>query len=209
MPVASNHKLAVRPIVAGVHLRAQSRNRSSTVGAVARDAHGALFLISAWHVFAVNGAVVDGDPVFQGDGSTVPVAHAGRQWSSAALDIAAARLQPNVSGVGHALGIGDIGAVVAPVVGMPVVKSGLATGVTEGVIAAVGPSGEIVVVPPPWMPVGYELTATGDSGALWLHRDSHGAVAFHRKGDPTPGAMKSFALCVGDALAALGLSALV
>lgn len=77
------------------------------------------------------------------------------------LDCAAAliRLSPTV---GRILGIGKLTKESAPAVGMRVLKSGAATGVTEGIITSIE-SGQVLIECEA-LPANYALTKPGDSG---------------------------------------------
>lgn len=201
MPVAPNHKEAFRPLRAGVHVKGRANARAGTIGLFALDAAGARYLVTCRHVLEGPGGLVDGDDVLQGAGTSDVVARASAAHASAGLDVAAARLIVQAACEPAAAGIGPWSAPAAPVVGQRVVKAGYATGVTEGVVDDVSGS-DVRIVPPPGFPATYRLTATGDSGALWLDRDTRAAVALHRRGDA---GSASLAVDVRAALAALSL----
>jgi hypothetical protein len=65
---------------------------------------------------------------------------------------------------------------------MCVCKSGLATGVTEGIIDEVEDS-RVIIKPLSGFPETYNLSDVGDSGALWVERETQQAVALHTSGN--------------------------
>jgi hypothetical protein len=94
--------------------------------------------------------------------------------------------------------LADLGAVrgtQSPRVGMKVVKSGRTTGVTRGVIDGTD-GAEFTVVPDPDFPAPRgEISASGDSGSLWLESASLLAVGLHYagEGDPDPAGERAWA----------------
>lgn len=82
-----------------------------------------------------------------------------------------------------------------PIVGMAVVKSGLTTGVTYGMIDGVS-FDEFTVVPElSSSSFKDELSAPGDSGSIWLDRLTGKAIGLHYAGetDPAPEAERAWA----------------
>jgi hypothetical protein len=135
---------------------------------------GVPYLISAKHVLAGNRPGI-GDAICQPAGAKdiAIVERVGER-----LDCAAARL---VEGQPFALEILHIGTPAAPgepVEGMRVLKAGAATGVTEGKITRVD-GDEVTIQPLADFPLEYQLSDTGDSGAVWVERDSRAPVALH------------------------------
>ena len=188
----ANHKLAYRPLRGGIEIYNTTADESATLGFVAKSAGAAVGDTERWIVTALHAltgvkrqTVEDGEPLYQpfpkGDG-VQPVAHAVVDRVDAGLDCAACRISDGVEAVGDILGLGPPGALKPPFVGMHVVKSGLATGVTEGVISAIG-GDRLTIIPPRGFPQDYSLTDSGDSGALWVERGTGRAVALHTGGN--------------------------
>jgi hypothetical protein len=67
---------------------------------------------------------------------------------------------------------------------MRVIKSGVATGITEGTVRTIIGTDVVIEIPPPF-PAEYDLSEQGDSGALWVTRDTRAPVALHRSGNDT------------------------
>ncbi len=145
------------------------------------------FLVSSYHVLVrLQGQPgVEGEPIFQpsNQGQSSEVAFVDLSRADPRLDCAAARVADNIQASRGILGLGQPGTPRLAQVGMRVVKSGLSTGVTEGVVKAV--SGDLVrLEPPEGFPEDYELSDAGDSGALWLEIQTRTPVALHVRGNP-------------------------
>lgn len=80
---------------------------------------------------------------------------------------------------------GGIKGIVAPTLGMQVMKSGRATGITYGMIDGVGADNDntftIVPIPNKWDKK--EISSGGDSGSIWIEQSSHAAVGLHFGGE--------------------------
>ena len=135
---------------------------------------GANYLISAKHVLAGNRPAV-GDAICQPAGTT-DVAIVERV--SQRLDCAAARLVAGQAFAFEVLNIGTLAPPRDPAEGMRVIKAGAATGVSEGKIVRLN-GDEIVIKPLADFPLEYELSAAGDSGAVWLESQSRAPVGLH------------------------------
>lgn len=99
-----------------------------------------------------------------------------------ALDAAAALIVDSESAVGWILGIGAIDPEpIGACVGMRVIKSGIATGVTEGIIRSSDTTASIEIQSCD-LKAGQEICKQGDSGALWLDAATMRPVALHRSG---------------------------
>jgi hypothetical protein len=87
-----------------------------------------------------------------------------------------------------------------PVVGLKVIKSGLGTGVTRGIIDGTDGVQFSVVVDSEFPPPG-RLAGKGDSGALWLDRQTRSAVGVHFQSDPdaSPGRDRAFGNSIQEA----------
>jgi len=200
-----------RPLRSGVAIVNPSVAQWGTLGLIAADADGSRWLVSCYHVLCRpdGSPAPDGESVHQPerDKAPSPVAHVDAQRADPALDCAAAKLVDGVDAVPDILELGLPAAAIDPAVGMRVLKSGVKTGVTEGVIDAVtGDTIEIAV--PPGFPPTYELSMGGDSGALWVERESRRAVALHNIGNES-GLETARATRIGAVLDALRLSLLL
>ena len=183
--------LTYRPLRAGIAIINREVDQYGTLGFFARSLDGAAWLVSCYHVLGrVNfGAFEPGEAVFQPDYGTNPQAIAllttGQYDRS--LDCDAARIEPGVEIVNGILGLGRINpAPITPFVGMRVCKYGVATELTEGIVTAVSGS-DVFIEPAAGFPENYRLSATGDSGALWVEQGSLQAVALHKQGAPVGG----------------------
>jgi hypothetical protein len=183
-----NHCRPFDPLIGGIRIICDQVNHPGTLGAIAADG-AQLYLLSNYHVLCEPngnlpppgaGLVYQPDPAVAGGGVNPPVADLDPARADNVLDCAAAALRAGVMAEARVLGIGRVLGVAAPAVGMRVIKSGIRTGVTEGVITAVNGS-DVSIGAPPESPL-YDCSDGGDSGALWLERDTHLAVALHRAG---------------------------
>jgi soluble lytic murein transglycosylase len=151
-------------------------------------------LADSW---AAGGQVLLYQTVAADDKATTEVAaEYTRSAIRAGLDAAVSRLKSNKLLLNQQQGIGAVSGVALPLLGMRVIKSGAATGVTAGVITGIlGYSmqryanrkqliGPFVCITPeePNAPI----NAPGDSGAWWLERSSRRAVALHFAGSDDP-----------------------
>ncbi len=196
-----NFQLAFRPLVGGIAIYNDTAGRLGTLGLIGRDAAGAFWLVSAAHVLVGTG--LDAEPLYQPvltPGAT-PVAYTSKAHVRLALDVAAAKIEPGVAAELRVLCAPTLASPVAATLGMNVIKVGATTGVTEGVVTAIGAM--VKVEPRPTAPPGYNLTDGGDSGAAWLEAATGSPVAIHVAANPT-GREFSEAVPIG-ALAGWGL----
>lgn len=82
-----------------------------------------------------------------------------------------------------------------PLLGMHVTKSGIASGVTYGIIDGVGLRGFTVIPDPARPSPNGEISMGGDSGSVWLDVADFKAVGLHfaGEGDPNPKAERAWA----------------
>jgi len=150
-----------------------------TVGAILRDGSERFMVLTAGHVADLRPASYD--PLPRGLKNLTKNYDFGIVSIPAGLPIASTACYPD------ALPITQI----APaVVGHAVYKDGAATGRTWGTITERRDNGLIVVRPLPFPPLGvqdYEISAAGDSGAIWRDVYTHAAVALHTAGDNREG----------------------
>jgi hypothetical protein len=201
----SVHDLQYRPLRAGTSIMNGRMREPGTLGFIGHDAAGAAWIVSCYHVLCDTGLglYVSDDAVFQPAAAAAEnrVAVTSRTKADAALDCAAAKIDPGIAVTNAMLGIGDLAGVNAAAVGMRVVKSGGESGITEGVVTAVSAT-QISVRVDPTFPLTYELSAPGDSGSAWLEQGTRKVVALHR-GLQTP--KQAVAVAIQAVLASLQL----
>ena len=201
--VLRNHNLVFRPLRGGIGIFNPAVNEPGTLGLIVAGEGASRWMVSCHHVLCGPG---DSEPVYQPvDDAQYLVGSTDRARARADLDCAAARVAPGVESLPEVLGIGPLASPAAPEPGMAVIKSGAATGVTEGVITEVR-AGR-VEIEPVGLPGEYELSAAGDSGSVWIAKTSLAPVVLHQGGSARP---RSFAYGIPllDVLAALNLAVL-
>ncbi len=186
----NNHVLRFRPLRAGTRIINAVCMNPGTLGFIGVDSAGALWLVSCHHILVrpkgwTDQPFAEGEPIFQPNKRTPDslVARTVSGRGNAQLDCAGVPLLEGIEPSAEALGLGMIAK--EPVEAkpdMPVVKSGMRTGVTEGRIAKVTGS-TIQILPPKDFPDDYQLCDPGDSGALWLEKGSLAPVGLHRAGN--------------------------
>src|ERR1051325_5235513 len=203
---AFNHNLKYRPLRGGIAVLNPIVNKTGTIGFIATSDDQDRWMISCYHVLGrIDFSLfAEGEPIYQPSEDMLPaVAAASVLRSNAALDCAAAKLEPGVDGVGHILGLCPLTGLSDPVVGMRVIKSGCVTGVTEGLITDVQ-GNEVVIGLLPGFAANFELSAEGDSGAAWVEASTGAIVALHKAGSSF-GAHEARGTSIKPVLAALQL----
>lgn len=205
-----NHTLIHRPLVGGIMIVNPLVNQMGTLGFIATSNGLDRWIVSAAHVLVHPVAPADNQPIHQpaqvhGAAVTlVPVAMTKANRTDFGNDIAAAEMDPNVACDPVVLNVPTFGPnaaqaaraagggatlpshprvlpLVAPHVGLRVIKSGARTGVTEGVVS--GLNGPIITIDPPiGADAGYQLSEPGDSGAVWVDAGTSIPVALHLSG---------------------------
>jgi hypothetical protein len=185
----NNHVRRFRPLRAGTRIINGVCMNPGTLGFTGVDRHGALWIVSCRHVLVrprgwTGEAFAHGEPIHQPNrreaDSMIARTVSGR--ADARLDCAAVPLLEGIEASAETLGLGTPAAPVRAKREMPVVKSGMRTGVTEGRIAKVSGS-TIQILPTRGYPDDYQLCDPGDSGALWLEKDTLAPVGLHRGGN--------------------------
>jgi hypothetical protein len=204
----NNADLLYRPLICGISLFNGRLGEPGTLGYFGRDPAGNTWLISAYHVlcnptatpYAADEAIYQPAAVL----GSYQVATTRSSRASSLLDCAAAQLDPLIACINAQFGLGPVSQPKAPALGMRVVKSGYATGVTEGLITQI--SGDSIrIEADPHFDNAYVLSAAGDSGSLWLEQDTRAPIALHL-GHASP--RRADALNIQTALATLGLQPL-
>jgi hypothetical protein len=204
----SNPDLNFRPVISGTSILNARVNEPGTIGYIATDNTGALWIVSAYHVLCNSTllAYTADEPIYQ-PAAIAPeykIALTSITRANPDLDCAAAELLPGITGLNYQLAIGPTAAPTRPTAGMRVIKSGAVSGVTEGIILSVNDP-DVLIQTDLTYPTDYTLTLPGDSGSLWLDQQTHAPVALHC-GSPSArhAATKSFPIV----LAALNLKPL-
>lgn len=185
-----------------------ARDNYGTLGGIVRDRQsGALMILSNWHVLYGTRNARQGRPIYQPilrANAPVPaiVARAARERLSAygptelPLDVATATLVDQLAWENMQLEIGPVSGVGRARLGMKVVKSGVATGRTVGVVSGIEGFSKMtydgnwkrlierVVTISRWpLDQGQGLVSQGgDSGSWWLEEATGRAVALHFAG---------------------------
>ena len=181
-------------------------NELGTLGAVATSDGQDRWALTACHVVTPIGVPpISGRRVFQPD-DTAPQNVIGRTdaaKSDPLLDVAAVLIDVGVTTVGEILGVPLNGPAGPAAVGMRVVKAGRKTAVTEGEVTQVSAS-QVRIEPPQGFPTFYDLSEPGDSGSVWVEKDTGIPVALHRQGSTT-GSIFALAAPLQTVLVQLGL----
>ncbi len=201
----SNPDLNFRPVISGTSILNARVNEPGTLGYIAADDAGALWVVSAYHVLC-NSTLLPytaDESIYQPAAVTPEFAIA---LTSAAranpnLDCAAAQLLPRITALNYQLGIGPTPAPTQPTPRMRVIKAGAVSGVTEGIILSVNDP-DVLIQTDTTYPVDYTLTEPGDSGSLWLDQQTHAPIALHCG---RPSARRAAAKSFPAVLAALNL----
>jgi len=203
--VVPNHAQAYRPLRGGIAIMNPFVGELGTLGMIVTSDGTDRWLLSALHVLAPPTGATDGQPIYQPvrGGSETPIAVTQSDRVSTTFDAAAALVDDGIDSVTEVLQFGSVLGVSSPAAGMRVVKSGLATGVTEGVIESVtGSWVQIRVLP--GFPSKYQLSEPGDSGSIWINQATGRAVALHVTGSDT-GVEVAWARPLTEVLAGLRL----
>lgn len=162
---------------------------------------GEIMLLSNWHVLAETWFARPGLAILQpgvGDGGTSRdvIAVYARHAMSMQLDAAVARIQGNRRFINEQLDLGAVTGAVEPALGMIIRKAGrrseVTTGLVDGIAGIINQSYYGFtrtirhVVHITQINGAGEISAPGDSGSLWLNRDTRQATALHFAGSNTP-----------------------
>jgi hypothetical protein len=191
---AVNRDVRQVPVIGGVTLGNTRSVLNGTLGAVVFDQRSLQpMALSNYHVLVVEppqGTDMIAQP--QTSAATDALGNLERwdkRYDCAVCRITSRRVSAELADLGAARGTQS------PRVGMKVIKSGRTTGVTRGVIDGTD-GAEFTVIPDPDFPApGGEISASGDSGSLWLDSESLLAVGLHYAGerDPDPAAERAWA----------------
>lgn len=200
----ANHLLAQRPLRGGVIVRNPFCAAPGTLGFIATSDDNDRWIVSCYHVLVredFGDEFDDGEPIHQPEGQRVATLSANRVDKR--LDCAAALIDPAIDGLAKILGLETIAQPIAAEEGMMLLKSGISTGVTEGRVRKVQSDGTIEIER---THRDAELSEKGDSGALWVERETGAAVGLLTGVDTHGFACAS---PIEDVLATLGLKLLL
>jgi hypothetical protein len=161
---------AYRPLVSGARIMNAITGSPGTLGCIALDDQDNPWIVSCYHVLGRSRHFVSIV------GNDEPILQATKMNS--ALDYGAAIVVPEIDVSASVLELDKLQRIADAEVGMRVVKSGAATGVTIGVVAEVTPV-LIKIEKPADSPSDYVLSDHGDSGAVWLDAQTGNAVGLH------------------------------
>lgn len=179
------HSFGYRPLRGGIQVYNPLAGGVGTLGLVVTTDGDDRWIVSCCHVLCRKdlGAFTDSEPIYQPtDESENLVARVCAQKANAQLDCAAAKVENGICAVNEVLGLRPVTGISSPRVGMRVLKSGCATGVTEGMICQIRDD-SVDIQPVQGFPSRYDLCQEGDSGAIWICAETGCAVAMHRAGN--------------------------
>lgn len=206
-----NHALQYRPLRAGIAIsnpKAHPERASvGTLGLIVADGSDH-WLLSCYHVLCREdfSPFGDGEPIYQplsDVGDKLPVAHVAAGRADPSLDCAAAKVAAGVRVALEVLGLPPLASPRDPAVDTRVLKAGYYTGVTEGIVTAVA-GGQVEIGLAPGFALSYNLSDPGDSGAVWVERDSGAPVVLQTQGC-TSGRELAYGVPILTALRRLGL----
>jgi hypothetical protein len=175
---------AYRPLVSGARIMNAITGSPGTLGCIALDDQDNPWIVSCYHVLGRSrhfvSIVGNDEPILQAtaDVGGGVVARTRTTKMNSALDYGAAIVVPEIDVSASVLELDKLQRIADAEVGMRVVKSGAATGVTIGVVAEVTPV-LIKIEKPADSPSDYVLSDHGDSGAVWLDAQTGNAVGLH------------------------------
>jgi hypothetical protein len=155
-----------------------------TLGCIGLDEDDNPWIVSCYHVLGRSSRFVNivgnDEPILQAtpDIGGGVIARTRITKMNSSLDYGAAIVVPEIDVSASVLELDRLQRVADAEVGMRVVKSGAATGVTIGVVAEVTPE-LIRIEKPAESPADYVLSDHGDSGAVWLDAQTGNAVGLH------------------------------
>lgn len=217
-----NHDITFRPLRGGISCFNPLANPASpeqgTIGLIATADGQDRWLVSCYHVLCRSDGSAFGhdEPVYQPSGMnpahSVARTVAGMGHFGVNVDCAAVRVTlPADQCTGEILGLGILAPPIDPAPGMRVMKSGAATGITEGVIRQVDQDLVTIEPLPGFGDQGerYELSKSGDSGAVWVERATVAPVALHFAGNGPGEPERARAMRINRVLALLDLQAVI
>jgi endonuclease G len=201
-PPAEPRARAYNPLKGGISVSCEWLYGYGTLGGIVEDRiTREKMILSNWHVLAGSEYAMPGLRIFQpayGDGGSGAdtVALLERHAFAQGVDAAVARLTGSRGWTNEEDGLGPVNGATAPLLGMRVVKSGRASGITYGVIDGIEGDYPIYyggmlhrihyvnrIVPQPGRD---EVSRGGDSGSWWLEESTRLACGLHFAGQDNP-----------------------
>jgi hypothetical protein len=194
--------MRLNPMRGGISISTASQYTYATLGGLVRDrTSGEDMILSNWHVLAGNWSARPGLGILQpgrldGGTSLDLVASYTRDVMDLNLDAAVASLRGNRQLINDQLELGPLKGIAKAQLGMNVTKSGRRTGITRARVTGLEGTARIfysgvdrlirhVVTLEPLMP--WEQTSQGgDSGSIWLDKDTQEAIGLHFAGSDFP-----------------------
>jgi len=231
IPHAGSPRAPQAVLQPGLSVGNLKQRTTGTLGALVRDlATNDLCILSNWHVLcggpeaAVGDGISQPGPMDLGSNPARTVASLER-WLrlSEQLDAALARLAPDVESIEQLFDTAITPtATTAPLLGMPVIKSGAVSGVTHAVVDGISGSYRLDytgfgdgpqwmsgfrLVPDPAAPA-TALSLEGDSGSLWAESATGRAVGLHFAGEDDQTPLNDYALAhpIDDVFARLNIA---
>jgi hypothetical protein len=230
-PHAGSPRAAQAVLQPGLSVGNLKQRTTGTLGALVRDlATNDRCILSNWHVLcggpeaAVGDGISQPGPMDLGSNPARTVANLER-WLrlSEQLDAALARLAPDVESTEQLFDTAITPtATTAPLLGMPVIKSGAVSSVTHAVVDGISGSYRLDytgfgdgpqwmsgfrLVPDPAAPA-TALSLEGDSGSLWVESATGRAVGLHFAGEDDQSPLNDYALAhpIDDVFARLNIA---
>jgi hypothetical protein len=230
-PHAGSPRAAQAVLQPGLSVGNLKQRTTGTLGALVRDlATNDLCILSNWHVLcggpeaAVGDGISQPGPMDLGSNPARTVANLER-WLrlSEQLDAALARLAPDVESTEQLFDTAITPtATTAPLLGMPVIKSGAVSNVTHAVVDGISGSYRLDytgfgdgpqwmsgfrLVPDPAAPA-TALSLEGDSGSLWVESATGRALGLHFAGEDDQSPLNDYALAhpIDDVFARLNIA---
>jgi endonuclease G len=201
-PARTTRATRADPMCGGISISDAAQYTYGTLGGLVFDrATGAPMILSNWHVLVGDWSQRPGLAIFQpgrldGGMYTDTVARYLRDAMAANLDAAVATVGNMRHLINNQVDLGPVHGSTTAEIGMDVVKSGRASGVTYGRVTGIEGSQRMryagverlirkcVTIEP--REDGAQVSTGGDSGSLWLDADSRRAVGLHFAGSDVP-----------------------
>jgi hypothetical protein len=221
VPVFGNGRSSAHsPMEGGISIAGAFLSSYGTLGGKVIDRQTrAEMILSNWHVLVASWAATPGTAVYQpsrGDPNKI-VARLTRDGLGQYVDAAVASLSGSRRLENNQLGLGPVTGSAAAELSMAVIKSGVRTGITNGMVS--GTNGRqlmnyggyeqvirgVVHIVPPGGEENQTVSEGGDSGSWWLEQNSRKAVGLHFAGDTDPDREYALAINMPLVLDTLGV----
>ncbi len=203
-----DRRIRYDPLVGGIQVKNTRRKSSGTLGVIVYDAKSLDPMgLSNYHVFfGLEGRV--GDDIAQPSSNDSDDVIGTLARGNLSLDCAVCTLNDSRQTSQAILDYPNgVRSATQPVIGMAVTKSGMTTGTTFGLIDGVSRRlKSFTVVPDPDNPPpSGEISASGDSGSVWLEVGTTNAIGLHYAGEKIAKPERAWAMKMVDVLSALNI----